>query len=116
MIRRLPLDEWSRFEKLCTREFGKAPTPTEATVVVAEEDGEMIGFACARWIVVVGPMWVRPDKRRGMSVFAALLEKLRTVTRSKTAYTWTKDVALLRLYKLLGLRSEGEALSWREHE
>lgn len=114
MTRKLPLERWDEFEEICKREFGEAPSPTEATVVVEEENGEIIGFVCARWLAVVGPMWVRPDKRRGLNVFLSLLEKMKVITRAKVAYTWSKDLALVRLYKLLGLRSEGEALSWRE--
>lgn len=114
MTRKLPLEKWDEFEKICKREFGQAPSAVEATVVVEEENGEIIGFVCARWLVVVGPMWVRPDRRKGLNVFIALLDKMRLITRAKVAYTWTKDLALARLYRMIGLTSEGEALSWRD--
>lgn len=108
------MGEWDVFAELCKREFGAAPTPAEATVVVEEEEGEIVGFLCARHVSVAGPCWVHPKRRVGLTMFSTLISKMQQITRLKSAYVWTKDPALRRFYRILGLKSEGEVFSWRD--
>lgn len=62
IIRVLPPNEYPR---LAAVEEGYVPDPNNAVVLVAEEDGEIVG----RWFLVVMPhvegIWIRPDKRGG---------------------------------------------------
>jgi hypothetical protein len=117
MTRRLYLSEWPSFEALHKREFpgDPVPTPTQAMVVIEEQGGEIVGFLVARYMPVIGPWWTKPGHGEGFGVAKRLVEKLMAETPEVSqAVTFTKDHRVARLHRILGLREEGFASSWRK--
>lgn len=72
----------SEFDRLKTIEEGFVPDSEQAVVIVAEEEGEIIGRTMLLTIAHVEGTWVHPEHRKG-TVLARLIQKLEREAKTK---------------------------------
>lgn len=104
-VRRLPLVEGDKLHKLFAEAVnGTPPLPSEGMVIVAEEDGVIIGFATLQYVPHIEPVWVAPS-HRGRWVLQNMLTELfkHVPTSARGALCYTKEDRTARLITHLGL-------------
>lgn len=101
IIRKLTPEEWFRIAPIFAREFKEMPPPAEdATVVVAEEGGEIIAFGTVQMVAHVEPFWIS-DTHRGRYLIPLIINKIKELfpdLRCAFAYTRTDRMAILMEY------------------
>lgn len=100
----LQLHEWPRFREVFKQAFStNAPEPSQpSTVVVVEDEGEIIGFVALQNILHLEPAWIREDYRDT----TALLSAIRCVEKNfKPAYmvTHVTDPRVASLLETCGM-------------
>lgn len=99
-------------KELFLKEMGvEPPLPGRGVVVVAEEEGEIVGFGVMQKVVHFEPFWVSP-KYRGKSVFRLMLAKLVELFDpcEPGALCTTEDYRVAKLIEHIGLE---EMRTWR---
>lgn len=103
VTRRLQLDEWDKADKLFREHFQQGPPdPGTSVVVVAEEDGQIVGFLTLQLILHAEPLWVS-DSCKTKTVISRLIgEALRFFPNPKYVFANTKNAKVARLLTRLG--------------
>ena len=93
-----------RFRELQHEDFEKlknkgpfrdeVPDPRTSSVVVAEDNGEIVGFWCAFNAVHLEPLWIDPDHRQKAAVGRGLWRELKMLlgdNRVRSAFAMVAD-------------------------
>lgn len=73
-----PVKDFSRLEKVFKAEFGSLPKAENSTIFGAFEDGRLIGFILAEDVVMIGQIYVVPEKRNeSMSIVNSLVQTVK---------------------------------------
>ena len=105
-VRELPVEEWSRLEgyPIATNEL---PDPDRCAVLVAEDDGKIIGT----WGVVLAPfleaLWVDADYRQKTFTAAKMLIGMRNMLEERgihQAFTLVQSPYVLELAQKAGFQ------------
>lgn len=64
--RELPPDQFNRLAAVEWPSDNPRPTPDTARVIVAECDGEIVGYLAIQIAVMLEPVWIEPRLRRGL--------------------------------------------------
>lgn len=67
-LRELPLDEWPRLSACQFGDLWQGLKPEDTTVLVIEQDGEIVAHWCLLRIYHVEGLWIRHDYRQRLSV------------------------------------------------
>ena len=83
------------------------PSPAYSQIVIAEEEGEIIGFCVLQQQLHIEPIWVKFDHRGGI-VARQLWRGIKSMLGKNPAYCSTKSRFITKLLKRLGFKSGGK--------
>lgn len=109
-VRKLTTEEWGRVSSIFLKEFNENPPPaSESTIVVAEEEGEIVGLLTVQSVVHVEPLWIK-DTHRGRYIIPLLVNKVSSLFPAlPCAFAYTRSTRLATLLEYFGL----EPLDWK---
>jgi hypothetical protein len=68
IVKKLKSEQFSRLKKVFEEEFASdLPEPQNSEILVVYEQGRMVGFMLAETIVMLGQIYVVPEKRKNSS-------------------------------------------------
>ncbi len=108
--RRLNAKEWGKVQRIFLTEFNEAaPAPLQSVVVVAEEEGKVVGMLAAQYVFHIEPLWVDKEHRGRFIIPPLVNELLRHVPDIEYAFSHTEDPQVGTLLKLFGMKE----LPWK---
>lgn len=116
IVRKLTPEEWFRVSPIFAKEFNETPPPAEdATIVVAEEDGQIIAFGTVQMVAHVEPFWVE-DKYRGKYLIPLIINKISELFPSlRCAFAYTRNDRMATLMEYFGMASlDWKVFRWRK--
>lgn len=109
-VRKLTPEEWGRIQEIFQREFNENPPHSStSTVVVAEEDGEIVALGTVQTVVHVEPFWVK-ETHRGRYIIPLLVNKISSLFPAlPCAFAYTRSDRVATLLEYFGF----EPLNWK---
>ena len=105
-FRSLDKEEYLKLKPLLDQQGWTLPYPEMTAVIVAEYQGEIVGFGVTQLVPHAEPMWVHPDWRNtGLAVM--LNQKLVTLMESSGLKAWiivAPSAALAMYCRKMGLK------------
>lgn len=104
IIRKLTTEEWFRISPIFVKEFGESPPlPTDATIVVVEEEGEIVGFGTVQMVAHVEPFWIK-DTFRGRYLIPLIINKIKALFPDlQCAFAYTRSDRMSTLMEYFGM-------------
>lgn len=88
---------------------GEAEPETDAIIVIAEDEGEIVGCLVAQRVMHLEPLWVK-ESHRGRYVIPPLINKVRErLPELKLAFAHCEDQRVQKLLGYFGMKK----LSWQ---
>ncbi len=109
IVRELPAAEWGRLAHLDLGQLLPACAPESATVLVVEQDGEVIGCWAAITILHAEGVWVHPDHQKKAGVARRLWVGMQRIA-ARAGVTSIVTGAVDPAVKALIERHRGQAL------
>lgn len=107
IVKKLKPEQFKRLEKIFEEEFDSdAPLPENSDIFAAFENGKLVGFVLAEQLVMIGQIFVIPEKRTGSTeVSRELLKELRKRFEGKEVIgAIASEPRFGNLYKALGMQ------------
>ena len=80
-VRRLPPEEWGRLAHFEPFASGGLPTADQWRIIVAEADGDIVGFCCVFAAAHLEPWYIAPSHQRNPAVGRGLIRASRDLLR-----------------------------------
>lgn len=115
--RLLEPSEWERLTPLLPYFPGTFPSSSQAQILVAEDQGEIVGLITLELVIHVGPCWVKPS-HRGKGIFTSLIKNsLGMFPGLRGAIFFTNNKKMVSLMTKLGLnRILAQAFKWERKD
>lgn len=116
IIRKLTPEEWPRITPIFAREFNEPPPlSTDSTIVVAEENGEIIGLGTVQTVIHVEPFWIK-DTHRGRYLIPLIINKIKDLFPNlHCAFAYTRSDRMATLMEYFGMTPlDWKIFRWRK--
>lgn len=118
-IRVIKADEWEKIRGVFEQEGGKLPNPHFSTAIVAEDEGEIVGFWCLELVPHAGPLYVSPIYRgKGLhkELMAEMEKKLMNHQRGTGFYVFSDTERTDHICEQAGMKEMGWKVWKREYK
>lgn len=116
IIRKLTPEEWGRVAPIFSKEFNESPPHAEnATIVVAEDQGEIVAFGTVQMVPHIEPFWVK-DSYRGRYLIPLVLNKIKALFPDLAcAFAYTRSDRMSTLMEYFGMVPlDWKVFRWRK--
>lgn len=118
-VHELPKDQWPRLAQFFKDYLNDDKLPLEGSIIVAEENGKLIGVATLQKVWHIEPVWV-VKKYRGKGILQQMLRLAYAAVPAEVqgVFCYTKSDRTARLIELLGLKRmpEWQVFRWLRGE
>jgi hypothetical protein len=108
VVKQLPSDNWKKLKDIFNNEFDSdLPDPKTAEIVVAYENGVMVGFVLLEKVLIVGQIYVIPSQRlkNNSGIVRNLIRYVRDkVPQGLSVAAVASDIRFEALFKSLGMQ------------
>lgn len=109
-FRELPKEEWHKLLPIFLKNGSEPPAADFSKIVVAEDEGKIVGMHCLSLSARIGPMWLDEDYR-GQHIWEDMFERLESYMAglNQPYFMFTRDDRTEYMAKKFGLRP----LDWK---
>lgn len=109
-FRRLPEEEWEKLRPMFKLYLNENPPSSgQATVVVAEENGQIVGCLVGQWVFHIEPLIIKETHRGRFLIPPLVTELIKQLPGMQYAFAHTESDKVGKLLKLFGMKE----LPWK---